>query len=55
MGEPIIQVPIPLKHPADDDIAAMEEKIHQVEHKAIVDGVQIAIGRLWKEREQGRS
>jgi phosphoribosylglycinamide formyltransferase len=52
MGQPLLEVPIPLTHPADDDIEALEERIHGVEHKAIVQGTQIAIQNLLKKRGQ---
>jgi len=46
MGEPILQVPIPLTHPEDDDIAALETRIHDIEHKAIVEGTRIAVEKI---------
>ena len=46
MGEPILQVPIDLAHPTDDDIDALEERIHAVEHKAIVEGTRLAVERI---------
>jgi folate-dependent phosphoribosylglycinamide formyltransferase PurN len=50
MGQPLLEVPIPLTHPADDDIEALKERIHAVEHKAIVQGTQIAIKNLLQKR-----
>jgi phosphoribosylglycinamide formyltransferase len=50
MGEAIIQVPVPLSHPEDDDIAALEERIHHIEHGAIVDGTKLAVEAHWKKR-----
>jgi folate-dependent phosphoribosylglycinamide formyltransferase PurN len=46
MGQPLLEVPIPLTHPADDDIEALEARIHAVEHEAIVKGTQLAIQNL---------
>jgi folate-dependent phosphoribosylglycinamide formyltransferase PurN len=46
MGEPIVQVPVELSHPADDDESALEERMHAVEHKAIVEGTRIAVERI---------
>lgn len=46
MGEPILVVRIPLEHPADDDVAQLEERIHDIEHKAIVEGTAKAIVAL---------
>jgi len=50
MGEPLLEIPVPLTHPKDDEIGALEERIHRIEHGAIVEGTRIAIERLWKER-----
>jgi phosphoribosylglycinamide formyltransferase len=52
MGEPILEIPIPLTHPEDDEISRLEERIHQVEHSAIVEGTRLAVEKLWKERNQ---
>jgi phosphoribosylglycinamide formyltransferase len=46
MGQPLLEVPVPLTHPEDDDIEALEARIHAVEHKAIVEGAQMAIRNL---------
>lgn len=46
MGEPILVVKIPLDHPADDDVAQLEGRIHSIEHKAIVEGTAKAIDAL---------
>ncbi|KAF2405382.1 phosphoribosylglycinamide formyltransferase [Trichodelitschia bisporula] len=51
MGEPILQVAIPLSHPDDDNIAVLEDRIHDVEHEAIVEGTRLAIEALWAARE----
>jgi len=50
MGEPIVVKKIPLNHPADDDIDALEERIHGIEHEAIVEGTVLAIRNFWDKR-----
>ena len=50
MGEPILQIPITLSHPEDDELHALEEHIHRVEHPAIVEGTRLAVEKLQKER-----
>jgi len=50
MGLPILEIPIPLTHPADDDIEALKERIHGIEHGAIVDGTIKAIKKIWEEK-----
>jgi len=49
-GEPIIVKEIPLQHPEDDDLDKLEQRIHETEWKAIVEGTQKAIDTLWKAR-----
>ena len=49
-GNLLVEVPVHLEHPADDTLAALEEKIHQVEHKLIVQGTQMAIEYLQQKR-----
>jgi phosphoribosylglycinamide formyltransferase len=51
MGEPILQIPIGLSHPLDDEIADLEERIHAIEHEAIVEGTRIAVQKI----RQGKS
>jgi folate-dependent phosphoribosylglycinamide formyltransferase PurN len=46
MGEPILQQPIELSHPNHDKLEDLEEQIHAVEHKAIVEGTRIAVERI---------
>lgn len=54
-GEPIIVEEIPLRHPEDDDLDALEQRIHEIEWKAIVEGTQKAIEALGKTRhDQGK-
>jgi phosphoribosylglycinamide formyltransferase len=52
MGEPIVVKKIPLHHPADDDIHVLEERIHGIEHGAIVEGTIIAIRNFWDKRQE---
>jgi len=42
-GEKLIEEAISLSHPADDTIEALEEKIHRVEHRLIVEGTERAL------------
>jgi len=49
-GEPIVVREIPLEHPRDDDIHELEERVHKVEHVAIVDGTRIAISKILERR-----
>lgn len=53
-GEPLIVREIDLEHPRDDDLEALEQRIHETEWKAIVDGTNAAIGQLWEERTAQR-
>lgn len=46
MGEPILQIEIPLTHPEDDDIEALKERIHGIEHGAIVKGTKVALEEI---------
>lgn len=45
-GQPIVQVSVPLSHPNDDNIETLKDRIHAIEHKAIVQGTQMAIQKL---------
>ncbi|TLD39234.1 phosphoribosylglycinamide formyltransferase [Venturia nashicola] len=51
MGDPILQIEVPLTHPEDDDIGVLKERIHGIEHGAIVEGTRLAIEKLWKDRK----
>lgn len=46
MGEPILQIHVELSHPVDDKIADLEERIHAIEHEAIVEGTRIAVQKI---------
>jgi phosphoribosylglycinamide formyltransferase len=45
-GEPLVQEAVPLKHPDDDKVEDLEEKIHGVEHRLIVKGTKMALSRI---------
>lgn len=51
MGEPLVVRKVPLEHPKDDELDALEERMHGVEHDAIVEGARLAVGRFWAEKE----
>ncbi|RMJ25883.1 phosphoribosylglycinamide formyltransferase [Aspergillus sp. HF37] len=46
MGEPILVREIPFVKGVDEDLGAFEEKVHEVEWGAVIDGVRIAIDGL---------
>jgi phosphoribosylglycinamide formyltransferase len=50
MGSPILEIPVPLTHPEDDELEALKERIHKIEHGAIVEGTRVAIEKIWEER-----
>jgi len=50
MGLPILEIPIPLTHPADDDLEVLKERIHGIEHGAIVEGTRVAIEKIWEDK-----
>jgi len=47
MGKPIVVKKVPLEHPRDDDVKVLEQRIHEIEHEAIVEGTRIAIENFW--------
>lgn len=47
-GEPILVSDIPFIKGVDEDIEKLKDRIHNKEHKAIVDGTKMAISRLDK-------
>jgi phosphoribosylglycinamide formyltransferase len=51
MGEPLVVRKVALEHPRDDELAALEERMHGVEHEAIVEGTRKAIGKIWEGKE----
>ena len=52
MGAPILVREIPLVKGVDEDIKALEQRIHEVEWKAVPEGIQIAIQQLTDERNR---
>jgi phosphoribosylglycinamide formyltransferase len=50
MGEPLLVQEIEFKEGEDDDIEAFEQKVHAVEWKAIIEGINIAISALRKKQ-----
>jgi folate-dependent phosphoribosylglycinamide formyltransferase PurN len=51
MGQPLHVVPIPLGED-DKDVAELEERIHKIEHVAIVEGTRLAVEAYWKKHSQ---
>lgn len=52
MGAPILVREIPLVKGVDEDIKALEQRIHEVEWKAVPEGIQIAIRQLTDEKNR---
>lgn len=52
MGAPILVQEIPFQKGVDEDLEALEERIHKIEWKAIVAGTGLAIKELWAKRHQ---
>jgi phosphoribosylglycinamide formyltransferase len=46
MGEPLVVTKVPLEHPRDDKLDDLEERIHGIEHEAIVEGTRLAIEKI---------
>jgi len=46
-GEPILVEEVPLEHPRDDQLDDLLERIHSIEHRAIVRGTQLAIENIF--------
>lgn len=53
-GEPVVVREIALEHPRDDDIEALEQRVHETEWAAIVDGTNAMLEKLWEERSARR-
>lgn len=51
MGTPILIREIPFIKGVDEDIRVLEQRIHEVEWKAVVEGTAIAMKELWEERK----
>jgi phosphoribosylglycinamide formyltransferase len=52
MGTPILVREIPFIKGVDEDIKALEQRIHEIEWKAVPEGIEIAIKELRDERNQ---
>lgn len=52
MGTPILVREIPFMKGIDEDIKALEQRIHEVEWKAVPEGIEIAIRQLTDERNR---
>lgn len=50
MGAPILVREIPFVKGADEDVEAFEQKVHEVEWGAVIDGVRIAIDQVQASR-----
>ncbi|KAF2146132.1 uncharacterized protein K452DRAFT_348755 [Aplosporella prunicola CBS 121167] len=50
MGAPILTKEIPFVEGEDDKLEDFEQKVHQVEWGAIVEGTKLAIDKLWSSR-----
>ena len=48
-GQPILVREVEVRK--GESLAELEERMHEVEHGAIVEGTVMAIGDLWRERE----
>lgn len=46
MGSPILVREIPFIKGVDEDLAGFEQKVHEVEWGAVIDGVKIAIDEV---------
>lgn len=47
MGDPIIVEEIPFIEGLDENLDALEERVHQIEWKIIVAGTAIAVEEIW--------
>lgn len=52
MGIPILVREIALVKGVDEDIKVLEQRIHEVEWKAVPEGIEIAIQQLTDERNR---
>jgi phosphoribosylglycinamide formyltransferase len=50
MGTPILVREIPFVKGVDEDLQALEQRIHEVEWKTVLEGIEIAIEQLRDER-----
>lgn len=52
MGTPILVREIPFVKGIDEDVKALEQRIHEVEWKAVPEGIGIAIQQIVHERNR---
>lgn len=50
MGKPILVREIPFVKGVDEDLEKFEQKVHEIEWGAVIDGIQLAIGELKGEK-----
>lgn len=53
MGEPIVTEEVPLED--GESVEALEERMHAVEHRLIVEGTRRAVEALWKQRSAAQA
>jgi len=54
MGEPILVEEVPFVKGVDEDVEKLKERIHEEEHKIIVEGTRVAVERLGKHAPNAR-
>ena len=52
MGSPILVREIPFVKGVDEDIKALEQRIHEIEWEAVPEGIKIAIQQLNQEKDE---
>lgn len=50
MGKPILVREIPFVKGVDEDLEKFEQRVHEIEWGAVIDGIQLAIGELKSEK-----
>lgn len=55
MGSPILVREIPFVKGVDENLEAFENKVHEVEWGAVIEGLQIAIKEVQEEKQRGGS
>lgn len=53
MGQPVLVREIPFVKGEDDDLMSFEQKVHQVEWGAVVEGVGIVVQEILQNRAKG--
>lgn len=51
MGKPILVREIPFVKGVDEDLEKFEQKVHEVEWGAVIEGIEIAISQLKGEKQ----